>query len=262
MQERLIIGAGTREQEWQAWEGLHQLPLVNCDELVPPAARTVVISPHPDDEVLATGGLLAMLAQDRRPVAVIAVTDGDASHLGSKRWPAPLLAEQRHLESVTRLGLMGLPPQVRHRLQVPDGQVRLHLCSLIKTLERFLRPDDVVISTWELDGHPDHEATSQATAKACACVGALHVQVPIWMWHWALPADSRVPWHRMVRLALSTEASHRKKRALAAHETQLMPQDTGRAAVLEATSIERMLRPFEFFILPSQGPCETSPQNL
>ena len=250
MGERLIAGAGTPEMAWQAWAGLHRLPRTKLRDLVPFSARTVVISPHPDDEILATGGLLAMLARDGTNVCVVAVTDGGASHPGSMRWPAPLLAVHRRAESLEGLALLGLAPQIREALQVPDGQVRSHLRTIVCWLRHFLRPDDVVLSTWERDGHPDHEASAQATALACASIGARHIQVPVWMWHWASPSDARVPWRRIVRLPLSADAINRKKLALGAHSTQLEPQDTGRPPVLEPATTARLLRPFEFFILP------------
>ncbi len=251
MGERRIAGAGTPEMAWQAWSGLHLLPRTQLRELVPHTARTVVVSPHPDDEILATGGLLAMIAHAGTDVCVVAVTDGGASHPGSTRWPAPLLAAHRRAESLQGLALLGLAPHTRAALDVPDGQVLSHFRTIVCWLRDFLRPDDVVLSTWALDGHPDHEASAQATAMACAGVGARHIQVPVWMWHWASPSDARVPWQRMVRLPLSADAINRKKRALSAHLTQLEPQDTGRPPVLAPTTTARLLRPFEFFILPA-----------
>ena len=76
MQERLIVGGGTPERTWQAWPGLHLMPHATLRELVPPSVRTVVIAPHQDDEILTTGGLLAILARDKTEVCVVAVTDG------------------------------------------------------------------------------------------------------------------------------------------------------------------------------------------
>jgi len=251
MEERRIVGAGTSEMAWQAWHGLHRLPRTTLGSLVPSSRRTVMVSPHPDDEILATGGLLAMLAGDSTEVCVVAVTDGGASHPGSLRWPAPLLAARRRTESLEGLALLGLAAQTRHALEIPDGQVQAHMRTITCWLKSFLRPDDVVLSTWERDGHPDHEASARATAMACASTGARHIQVPVWMWHWASPLDIRVPWRRMVRLPLTVDALSRKKRAVAAHRTQLEPQDTGRCAVLEPTATARMMRPFEFFILPA-----------
>ncbi|MCY7306289.1 MAG: PIG-L family deacetylase, partial [Rhodoferax sp.] len=186
-----------------------------------------------------------------KQTCVVAVTDGEASHPGSSRWPGHLLTRQRRVESLEGLELLGLPPGCRTTLGSPDGQVRAHLQNVIAWLSDFLRPDDVVISTWELDGHPDHEASAQAAANACARIGARHIQVPVWMWHWAAPGDARVPWRRMVRLRLSRDAADRKKLAIAAHRTQLEPQDSGRPPVLGSVVLARMLRPFEVFILPA-----------
>jgi len=120
MQERLIVGGGTPERTWQAWPGLHLMRHATLRELVPPSVRTVVISPHPDDEILATGGLLAMLARGMTEVCVVAVTDGGASHPGSTRWPAPMLAAHRRSESLEGLALLGLAPQIREALNVPE----------------------------------------------------------------------------------------------------------------------------------------------
>lgn len=247
----MIVGAGTPEHDWQAWSGLQRVPCTTLSQLIPPSARTAIISPHPDDEILATGGLLAMLACEEAAVSVVAVTNGGASHPGSPRWPARQLAIQRSSESLEGLARLGLPPQSRQSLDLPDGQVGSHMQVVIDWLMDFLRPDDVAISPWVLDGHPDHEASAQATATACARLGIRHIQVPIWMWHWACPADTRVPWQQLIRLPLSSDALKRKRQALAAHRTQLEPQDTGRPAVLASATTARMLREFEFFIVPA-----------
>ena len=79
-QERRIEGCGTPDEEWQAWPGLAELPPVSARQLVPGSARAVVVAPHPDDEILACGGLLQLLAQQGSEVLLVAVTDGDASH--------------------------------------------------------------------------------------------------------------------------------------------------------------------------------------
>lgn len=251
MQSRMIVGAGTPEHDWQAWSGLHRVPCITLSQLIPPSARTVIISPHPDDEILATGGLLAMLACEGAAMCVVAVTNGGASHPDSSRWSARVLAKQRSSESLEGLARLGVPPHSRHPLDLPDGQVASHRQAAIDWLRDFLRPDDVAISPWVLDGHPDHEASAQATALACGRQGILHIQVPIWMWHWACPADTRVPWQQMIRLPLSSEALMRKRHALDAHRTQLEPQDTGRPAVLASATTARLMRQFEFFILPA-----------
>ena len=82
--DRAIRGEGTTEDQWHAWTGLRQMRTTCMETLVPVGARAVVVAPHPDDEVLAVGGLLAQLARLGGAIRVIAVTDGTASHRGSR----------------------------------------------------------------------------------------------------------------------------------------------------------------------------------
>ncbi|RYF32509.1 MAG: hypothetical protein EOO26_11285, partial [Comamonadaceae bacterium] len=71
------------------------------DHEVVGARRAVVVAPHPDDEVLSVGGLLAMLSNngaarsDDFVVTAITVTDGAASHTGSLEWPRSRLLRER-----------------------------------------------------------------------------------------------------------------------------------------------------------------------
>ena len=248
--EPVIEGGGTLEADWQRWPGLSLLQEIDFTELTQVCARVVVVAPHPDDEVLACGGLLAMLSDCWHPVTVISVTDGDASHPGSRRWPRQLLAQQWHAEALEALSRLGLKPLDYVRLSLPDGQVQQHESSLSQQLISQLLPSDLVISTWVADAHPDHESTARATAAACAAVRCTHWQAPVWMWHWAAPADRRVPWHQLKRLRLTSTALQRKTNAIQAHASQLQVQDTGAPAVLPATMLARMLRQFEYVLLP------------
>ena len=252
--ERAIVGSGTPEHAWQAWPDLAAIPACTLGNLVPEGARVVVVAPHPDDEVLAFGGMLAMLAAQGTPIMLVAVTSGDASHPGSAQWPAPRLARRRTLESAEGLRRLGLRQPACLRLAIPDGSVRQYRAVLEGCLREALRPDDVVLTTWELDGHPDHEATAEAVGRACQPIGARHFQAPVWMWHWAAPGDTRVPWNRMRRLRLSDDALIRKERAISAHATQLGPQDTGAPAVLSSAVLARSLRCFEVLLPMPQPP--------
>ena len=245
----MINGQGTSQAQWQAWPQLHTLPEISLAELVPAGSRAVVVAPHPDDEVLASGGMLAMLAARGNPLLVVGVTDGDASHPGSTRWTPEQLADFRHGEALAGLGELGVEPQSYLRLSLPDGHVQSHHARLVESLGWVLRAGDVVLSTWTADGHPDHEATATAVSVACAAAHCKHLQSPVWMWHWAVPGDSRVPWAQMRRLHLTQNAQRRKKLALQAHASQLTAQDSGAPPVLSPSAVQRMLRPFEYFFI-------------
>jgi len=254
---RMIEGQGTREAQWQAWPQLHALPQISLARLVPIGARAVIVAPHPDDEVLASGGLLAMLAARGDQPLVVGVTDGDASHPGSARWTPEKLAAFRHREALAGLDQLGVRPQSYLRLSVPDGRVHQHQAQLIESLIQVLRPEDRVLSTWTADGHPDHEATARAVSEACRVVHCRHLQSPVWMWHWAAPGDSRVPWTQLRRLRLTPNAQRRKNQALLAHASQLTGQGRGAPPVLAPSAVRRMLRPFEYlFIAPQRQPVD------
>lgn len=243
-----IEGRGTPESAWRHCKHLGGLPVTTLESLVPRGSRAVVVAPHPDDEVLGAGGLMAQLAQGGRELLIVPVTDGTASHPGSRRWPPERLALERPLETVKALALLGLSRIRLHRLGLPDGDIASMEDALALQLAPQLRPGDVVITTWRLDGHPDHEATGRACAKACAQTGARLIEMPVWAWHWARPGDPRLPWSRACRLPLSPELEQRKRLAVHAFTSQTRPDPSSEVGcVLPASALARVLRPFEVF---------------
>lgn len=241
--DRAIEGLGTPEADWLGWPGLARLPVTTAAALVPPGARAVVVAPHPDDEVLAVGGLLAMLARDDVPATVIAVTDGAASHTGSLEWPRSRLLRERPRETARALDTLGLRCELL-RLHLPDGGVTAS--ALVARLAPLLQATDVVFTTWRHDGHPDHEATGTGCAEATALAGARLVEVPVWAWHWAVPGDPRLPWDRARRVLLDPAAATCKRAAVQCFTSQLRPDpSTGAGPILRSTTVERAARPFE-----------------
>lgn len=243
-------GDGTTEATWLSWPALHELPEfeTEMDSSRPP--RIVVVAPHPDDEVLSVGGLLARVSQSinrAQRVVVVSVTDGEASHPDSPDWPRDRLKHAREretLEALQRLGRLDAPL----RLHLPDGGVAAKEQALVDRLVPLLGPEDWIFTTWRFDGHPDHEATARACAKAVQTSGGRLVEVPVWAWHWSVPGDARVPWHRASRLSLAADEIARKNHAVQAFHSQLRPDlSTGASAILRSTTVARAARPFEIY---------------
>lgn len=239
---------GTPLSDWQASESLARTPGVSIDALIPRGARLVIAAPHPDDEVLACGGLLAAMADRVEDLHLISVTDGDASHPGSGLWPVPRLRAQRRLESecaLTRLGL-DVSRLSWQRLSLPDARVGEYQDTLLAALTQALRPGDFLLSTWRYDGHGDHEAVGRAAALAARGQEATLLEVPVWAWHWAHPEDPRLPWGRAYKLLLDEDQLARKREAIRAHASQLHGDPTtGAPPVLDRATLERLLQPFE-----------------
>lgn len=244
---RAIEGEGTEEREWQRWLMASPCATHPVDHWLADRQRLVVVAPHPDDEVLACGGLIALHAARGGETLVIAVSDGEASHAGVPGWEAPRLADARRAESAEGLQRLGAGHAQVLRLCLPDGRVSAHLDDLPGLLAGVLQGSDVVVTTWRLDGHPDHESTGLATARACQVAGCRLMEAPVWMWHWAAPGDLRVPWHRLASVALDAPTVQRKQNALAAHTSQLQVRDARRGAVLGEAIRARAAWSAEYF---------------
>ncbi len=247
--ERLIQGSGTPEDVWRDWLRERQTASLCDTSWLLRAQRVVVVAPHPDDEVLACGGLLAMRADAAGEVLIVAVTDGEASHGAAPGAAANAMAERRRAERLTGLQRLGLEGASLVRCGFPDGRVDRCEHALTQQLAGLLRASDVVIVSWRLDGHPDHEAAGRAAASACATLGCRLVEVPIWMWHWAAPDDEQVPWQRLAALPVEPLSWLRKQAALSAHASQLTARSAALGPVLDAAICARARRACEYFLI-------------
>lgn len=246
---------------WQEWITARPVARLGVADIVPARQRLVVVAPHPDDELLACGLLMQAHAQQGGRSLIIGVTDGEASHAGDPGWAAPALAAARREERLAGLRALGLQGAPLRLLGLSDGGVAQQRPALARALHEALAPGDVVVSTWRLDGHPDHEACGAAAAEAARAAGATLWEAPVWMWHWADPAHAQIPWQRLRALRLGgSEAAcavARKQMALAHHRSQLAPRAGGAAGadgagpVLDAAIVQRAAWPFETFFAPA-----------
>ncbi len=230
---RPIAEGGTDVNEWTQWRpDFPPLDVDGCPALV-------LVAAHPDDETLGLGATAAMLAGRGIEVQVVAATDGEAAY------PADIdrrkeLAMLRRDELVAATERLGLPKPIF--LAIPDGEVASHERGLSVRLGAVLAGFDRgtwCAATWRGDGHPDHEATGRAAAAAAGNAGAVFIEYPIWMWHWATPGDSAVPWHRARRLAVTPGELAVKEKAMQCFASQLARADG--PALLPPDVVERQM---------------------
>ncbi|MEB2653837.1 PIG-L family deacetylase [Pseudomonas siliginis] len=252
MSDNPIVGQGTSLQQWQGSQRLAELPAIDVLDLVPLGSRAVIIAPHPDDEVLGCGGIMQLLAAAGRPLQLISVTDGSASHPGSQRWTVERLSVVRPQESAEALRRLGLPMHSLKWLRggFTDTQVAAQETGLSEFIAGYLHANDVVFTTWRQDGHSDHEAVGRASVEAARRVGATCHELPVWTWHWATPEDASVPWERARKILLSPTHIARKRHAAHAFASQLEgDRDVGLGPVLAPYVLDRLLQPFEVVFL-------------
>ena len=209
---------GTPEEAWESWLELRHLPAAN-----PQAWRSVVIvAAHPDDEVLGAGGTMALLAAGGARLRLIAVTDGEASHPGAD---PEAIGLTRTAESAEALAVLGLPDIEVIRLRFPDTGLTACENELTARLGEVCAGFGVCLAPWEEDAHADHEAAGRAARRAGRRASQEVLGYPIWMWHWAKPADRRVPWSRACQVSLPPEVAARKRSAIGAFASQLTDRE-------------------------------------
>ncbi len=207
----------------------------------PPVRRWVVVAPHPDDEVLGTGGALARAAAGGVAVDVVTVTDGEASHPGLSPSGRRGLAGRRRQESRAADVALGLRPR-RHFLGLPDGGIARHEDRLADLLAPLLATRAAVATVAPDDGHPDHDATGRACVRAAAVVGVPVARYVVWAWNWDHDTAGRLA--GAARLALTPDEAARKWRAVHAHASQVT--DRGAAgAVLPTAALAHHRRAVE-----------------
>ena len=104
---RRIAGAATAESDWQSWLPLLHPPALDWAALVAGAQRLVVVAPHPDDELLACGGALAMQAVRGGHSLVIGVTDGERTFW---HWQSDNAGQVNYQSSLGNLARDGREP--------------------------------------------------------------------------------------------------------------------------------------------------------
>lgn len=248
--DRIIEGDGTSQDAWQNWQGLDLMPRLDIAKNFPSQQRVCIFAPHPDDEVLGCGGLLQQLAANGNALVLVHVTNGTQSHPHSQIYPPEKLDIIRPQESLNALDVLDIAHQVTTiALELPDGDVFAQQEAFHRKLAVIIQPNDILVTPFVHDGHPDHEATGQVVATFAKSRQLACYQVLIWAWHWAKPDDKRIPWHYASRVDLSVEQLLRKKRAIACFESQIsVDESTGNPPILSAQTIARICQPWEVYL--------------
>jgi LmbE family N-acetylglucosaminyl deacetylase len=128
--------------------------------------RAVVVVAHPDDETIAMGGRLPLLAN----LTLIHLTDGSPRTLDDARRTGHATrgtyAVTREREAVHALCKLGIVPK-RLRYGAPDQEAARRLPELIEALTRHLLDAELVVTHPYEGGHPDHDTAACAVQLAC-----------------------------------------------------------------------------------------------
>jgi len=226
-----------------------------CDlEFLTGGLPALILAPHPDDESLGFGGMIALARSRGAAVHVAILTDGTGSHPNSRTYPAPRLKRLREEETLRAVRELGLDAGDVTFLGAKDtaaphwGENFTALASEIEVLmqRRGLRS---ILTTWQHDPHCDHEAASLLAAAVARATGYAHLAVPVW--GWTLPGDQLLPGPMPAARRLDIGSClPQKRRAIAAHvsQTTALISDADAAFRLEPEFLQLFDRQWEVFL--------------
>ncbi|KMO12162.1 PIG-L deacetylase family protein [Methylobacterium platani] len=229
------------------------LPVRDLRAIVP-AGGIVVVAPHPDDESLGCGGLIAEACRLGIPVRLVVVSDGVGSHPNSPSHPPGRLRALREAETLAAAARLGLAGEHVTFLRLPDrfvpdsGPAAEAAAELVAAAARACGAGALFV-TWAHDPHCDHRASAAIAGRARDRLGGIRLHAyPVW--GWTLPPETEVG--GPPRGARLDAARHRaaKAAAIAAHRSQTtdLIADDPAGFRLEPAMIARFTERHEIFL--------------
>lgn len=222
-----------------------------------PSETVLVVAPHPDDESLGCGGLIARLARTGSAFCFVFVTDGGASHLGSRAWPSERLAARRRDEALEALRRLNVEDALTIFLALPDSAMPARdspawkeaVAQLAETITEF--SPVLALLPWRRDPHCDHRGSWRLTKDGLKRANAHPTTLEYSIWLDEFGEDEDRPRNDEARPVVFNIAAvlGAKRAAIAAHITQttaLIDDDPNGFRLTEAV-IERLATPTETY---------------
>jgi LmbE family N-acetylglucosaminyl deacetylase/GT2 family glycosyltransferase len=172
--------------------------------------RLLVLAPHPDDEVIGCGGLVALHLRDGRKVRVVVATDGGQA------------GDPRERQKESRAALASLGPAEIEFLNFPDRHLGENggFAAALRDIMVDFQPDLIAVPG-AIEIHPDHLALSHTLCDVIARDKALFADLAV----------ARVAFYEVSHplrpntLVDITSVADAKYAAIAMHTTQLAFRD-------------------------------------
>lgn len=230
-----------------------RLPLVSIEDMTG-GGGLLIVAPHPDDESLGCGGLIAEACAKRIPSRLVIMSDGAGSHPNSRSYPPAKLRDLREAETLAAALRLGLEASAIRFLRLPDTAIPSHGIAAEGAIDAIIASArecsaGAVCVTWTHDPHCDHVTAAELVGRATPRLrGARILHYPIW--GWALPSDAEVgAVPRGLRLDITRHLAA-KAAAIAAHRSQTsdLIDDDPDGFRLVPSMLTLFARPFEFFL--------------
>ena len=147
-----------------------------------------VFAPHPDDESLGCGGLIAAMSAMNAGVYIVIVSDGSLSHPNSQRFPPSRIRQIRRMEALAAAESLGVSSENVIFLEYVDSSVPgpddPEFGAFVDAVTGCIVQSQaaIVFAPYADDPHCDHRSVHSAVHSACD----LHfpsiriLEYPIW----------------------------------------------------------------------------------
>jgi LmbE family N-acetylglucosaminyl deacetylase len=214
----------------------------------------LVVAPHPDDETLGCGGILALVSRAGGAAHVVFVTDGRASHPSHPSHSADEIASLRKDEAKAATGTLGVDWNRVFFVDAADGTLAGlgpgasgDIVSKLAAIVAQTAPDAVLL-TWRRDGSSDHDASAILVGLAVKKAGrkVQMLEYPIWAWRNPLLLLEPILTSRTVWRVDTREVQSLKAAALDAYVSQTRPIPPDTSPVISPEFTAEFMLPEEF----------------
>lgn len=190
------------------------------------SSTSIVVAPHPDDEVFGCCGLMQRLLGSGKRVELVIMTGGGGSHSGCCSIDEVSLIAHRRELTLKAASLYGLSEAHVHFLDFPDGGIAPEH-SEAKRLQALLdsllkdEPDAAVFFPHrDGEGWPDHIRTAEIVSNLCAKNHPKVKRYEYCVWFWFYNCW-RIDWKRARLLKMNSEEYRCKQQAI---DTYILPK--------------------------------------
>ncbi|WP_164913440.1 PIG-L family deacetylase [Sphingomonas sp. UV9] len=206
----------------RAWSTLFRRSRPMSSKAAAAGGPWLILAPHPDDETLGCGALIAAIVSNGGRAYTAFVTDGAGSHPDAPGWGRRRIAALRRTEAAAALRLLGggaalhldwpdaTPPQ-------PGDPVFERTADRVAAWCRARGIRRIAV-TWDGEPHCDHEAAAALADAVAARIAVRVYQYLVWGWT-VDDLARRVRGHRVVSIDTAT-GKPRQRRAMACHRSQ------------------------------------------
>ncbi len=217
---------------WPEWEAA----IRPTAAVLRPGQRVLVVTAHPDDESIGAGRVLAGHVGE---VSVITMSAGEScvvdDHIDPVEMAAMRLAEWR--SACSELGADILESE-----RWPDGELSRHEPEMTEAVLELADSPDVLVTTWQHDPHPDHQAVGRAIRRSASVLGIELLEFPVWAPYWTPPAAVAALGQRLAVVTSTPKQDASWLDAVSCYSSQILPLRPGWPPVVPAELLARHSR--------------------